>query len=485
MKSFIVLAFLFLLSILMRGQNRQLLYDFDEIPQSLMVNPGADTKHKWHVGVPVISGIMVQGATSGVTVNDIFADDGVDINLKVRERMLNGMNARDDFSITSQIEGFYVGFQGRNRPENYYSFGMYGETDIIVYWPEDLARLAFDGNGGPNIGRQFDLGDLNLRGEMTNVFHFGIRKKVKDNLTLGFRAKLYSNIFNFKSTNNSGTFLTTEGEDNILSNSISADLGLQTAGLNEIRDILREDSDTTQDDLTSLFTNRVLLGGNLGLGLDLGFTYEWSEQTQISGSVLDLGFIYNSKDVLSYTLEGSAVNEGINVLLPEDINTIGEDRWQELIDEIEAALPFEENEDNYIMLRPVKLYGSITHDWGEDASGTRRENCGCAINVRGGSSEQYYRNRVGGLLYMIKRPLGVQAALTGSYQRRFGRNFSVKTSYTIDKYSFSNVGLGLALKAGPVQFYILGDNLLSYQNIADSNYASLQFGFNILSWNDN
>ncbi|MEL7434975.1 MAG: DUF5723 family protein, partial [Chloroflexota bacterium] len=28
--------------------------------------------------------------------------------------------------------------------------------------------------------------------------------------------------------------------------------------------------------------------------------YEWNEQTQISGSVLDLGFIYNSKDVLSY-----------------------------------------------------------------------------------------------------------------------------------------------------------------------------------------
>ena len=54
--------------------------------------------------------------------------------------------------------------------------------------------------------------------------------------------------------------------------------------------------------------------------------------------VKNSSFIYNSKDVLSYTLEGSAVNEGINVLLPEDINNIGEDRWQQLVDEIEAAL---------------------------------------------------------------------------------------------------------------------------------------------------
>ena len=85
----------------------------------------------------------------------------------------------------------------------------------------------------------------------------------------------------------------------------------------------------------------------------------------------------------------------------------------------------------------------------------------------------------------MNRPRGVQAALTAFYQKRLGRAMAFKTTYTIDKYSLSNIGLGLNFQAGPVNFYILGDNLLSYQNLADSHYLSLQFGFNIISWNDN
>ena len=101
------------------------------------------------------------------------------------------------------------------------------------------------------------------------------------------------------------------------------------------------------------------------------------------------------------------------------------------------------------------------------------------------STTDYYRNSVGGQLFMIKRPKGVQAALTGFYQRRFGRVLSLKGTYTVDKYSFTNIGLGANFQMGPVNFYVLADNLLNYSNIADSHYASLQFGFNIISWNGN
>jgi len=192
------------------AQNRQLLYDFNEIPQALMLNPGMKTSQRWHVGVPMISGLFFQASTSGVTVNDLFADDGVDFTTKVQERVLDVMTRRDDFGSTSQIEGFNIGFRGKNRPDDYYSFGMYGEMDIISYWPKDLALLAFEGNGGSNIGRSFDLGDLSLRGEMVNVFHFGINRKVNNTLTIGARAKLYSSIFQFQSIKNSGSFRTVQ-----------------------------------------------------------------------------------------------------------------------------------------------------------------------------------------------------------------------------------------------------------------------------------
>ncbi|NAY92911.1 hypothetical protein GTQ34_13390 [Muricauda sp. JGD-17] len=465
------------------GQNKQLLYDFYEIPQSLMVNPGVKTMERWHTGIPLISGLSFQAATSGVTVNDLFANDVIDFTTKVQERVLNVMSRRDDFSSTSQIEGFNVGFRGKNRPDDYYSFGMYGETDVIVYWPRDLAILAFEGNGGPNIGRSFDLGDLNVRGEMVNVFHFGINRKMSNTLTVGARAKLYSSVFQFQSINNTGSFVTTQGEDNIYRSAIVADMELQTAGVEGFVDVLEEDTSTTRKDLTSLFTERTLLGGNLGLGFDVGFSYNINPQTTITASILDMGFIYQSKDVKNYTLSGSAITEGITVFLPEDVNDLDNDLWQQLVDDIEESLPYEENDTGYISLRPVKAYGSIRYDFGQGES--RNENCGCAINVVSASNQEFYRNSIGGQIFLIKRPRGIQPALTGFYQKRLGRAFSLKTTYTLDKYSLTNLGLGLNFQAGPVNFYILGDNLLGYQNIADSHYASLQFGFNIISWNDN
>jgi len=466
------------------AQNKELLYDFYEIPQSLMTNPGVKTSQKWHTGIPFMSGLFAQGATSGVTVNDLFANDGVDFTTKVQERLLDVMRNKDDFSSTSQIEGITVGFRGKNRTDDYYSFGVYGETDIISYWPKDLAILAFEGNGGNNIGRSFDLGDLNLRGEMVNVFHFGINRRMSRALTLGARAKIYSSVFQFQSINNSGSFTTRQGQDNVYESSINADMQLQTAGVREIYDILEEDSNTTQKDLASLFSKRVLLGGNLGFGVDFGFSYSLNPQTTITGSILDVGFINNSKDVWNYTIKGNTTTDGISVFLPEDIDNVNNDLWQELIDQIDEALPHGENESSYISWRPVKVYGSIRYDFGEGES-PLAENCGCAVNGGGGRNQGDYRNSVGGQLFMMKRPLGIQAALTGFYQRRFGRTFSLKTTYTIDKYSFTNMGLGANLQLGPVNFYVLADNLLSYSNIADSHYASLQFGFNIISWNNN
>nr|WP_297785094.1 DUF5723 family protein [uncultured Allomuricauda sp.] len=466
------------------AQNKELLYDFYEIPQSLMVNPGVKTSQRWHAGIPVLSGLSFQGATSGVTVNDLFANDGIDFTTKVQERLLDVMGNKDDFSSTSQIEGITVGFRGKNRPDDYYSFGMYGETDIISYWPKDLAILAFEGNGGNNIGRSFDLGDLNLRGEMINVFHFGINRKVSAALTLGARAKLYSSIFQFQSIKNSGSFVTRQGQNNIYESAINADMQLQTAGVKGFYDIVDADTGTTQKDVTSLFTERVFLGGNLGFGLDFGFSYELNPQTTITGSILDLGFINNSKDVWNYTFSGSTTTEGISVFLPEDIDDVDNDLWQDLLDEIDAALPYGENESGYISWRPVKVYGSIRYDFGEGGNPVF-DNCGCGVNASGGTNRDYYRNSVGGQLFMMKRPRGVQAALTGFYQRRFGRVASLKATYTVDKYSFTNIGLGANLQLGPVNFYVLADNLLSYSNIADSHYASLQFGFNIISWNDN
>ena len=103
------LLFVFFLTILWvcfsaHAQNKQIMYDFTEIPQSLLINPGVQTDFKWYAGIHGISGLSFQAGSSGVSAYDLFAADGVDFNTKVRDRLLGGMTTRDELSGTQQIE---------------------------------------------------------------------------------------------------------------------------------------------------------------------------------------------------------------------------------------------------------------------------------------------------------------------------------------------------------------------------------------------
>lgn len=459
------------------AQNKEVLYDFIEIPQALMVNPGMNTIYNWYAGVPLISGIYVQGATSGLTVNDIFAADGLDINQKVRDRALNSLSKRDEANGIFQVDILNGGFRGQKDPANFFSFGMYVEGYALNYWPKDLAILAYEGNAD-RLGQRFDLNDLNASGQLINVLHFGVNRKIKNNLTLGARIKLYSGIVDINSTNNSGYFETTVGQNNLLRNTLVSDMRLRTSGLDALID-----ANDNGGGIGSLLTKRGLFGGDPGLGFDFGVTYNLNEQTVITGSLLDIGLIYHTSDVTNYTLEGSASIEGVEIILPEALSDPNADFWEDLVNEIEELVPFEENSKNYVTFRPIKFYSSIRYNFGKQGEPT--EVCDCDNQTDSGDRSLYYLNSVGGQLYAINRPRGPQFALTAFYQRRFAKVLALKATYTVDKFTASNIGLGMSLQAGPVNLYIMGDNLLAYGNIADGNFASFQLGLNIISWERN
>lgn len=467
-----IVFFILLCSSLVSAQNKQLLYDFIGVPQSLMLNPGARANYQWYSGVPMLSGISASAGTNGISVHDIFANDGLDITTKIRDRAIFGMDFRDEISETVQVEILNAGFRSRNRPDDFYSFGMYLEEDMITYWPQDLAILGFEGNAN-YIGRRFSLEHLKTRGEVVNVFHFGLNRKLNNTLRVGVRGKLYSGIFDVSSTNNSGYFVTNPGQNNLLANTLVADMTVRTSGI----DALVEGDQV----VSQTFIKRALLGGDLGLGIDVGFTYRLNNKTLVTGSLLDIGFIRHTKDVKSYTLQGSATNEGIAIILPEALADPNRDFWQDLVDEIEGLIPFEDNRDSYINFRPTKLNASIRHNFGEALPSD--EDCECTTDgsgLKGGMPE--YKNSIGGQLYMINRPRGPQAAITAFYMHKFGRFLALKSTYTVDKFSFSNIGLGMSMQAGPVELYAMADNLLGYRNVYASHYASFQFGLNIISW---
>lgn len=448
------------------AQNKQLLYGFDKVPQSLLLNPGAKVSQKMHFGIPFLSQFHINVGSSGVNAFDIFKDDGGAINERISEQ-IQSLGTRDFFTATQQLEILNFGWKNKNGV--YFSGGVYQELDFILYFPKDLAILAWEGNRD-YIGYPFNFSDLTFTGDVTTAYHFGVNKAISNTLTVGIRGKIYSSMIDFRSTKNSGTFLTREGDDldNFYEHSITnADVSIQTSGYSSLRDM------DGSNEVVKELLGRSLLGGNLGLGIDVGATYTPNDFWTYSASILDLGAIFYTKDVENYSAEGSYALEGIELIFPPVVNgepgipyydTIGED--------LKAAIPIDTLSTSYTRFRPLKMNASAQRNFGRRVGS---EACDC-LNMGG---IQEYNQAVGVQLYSIFRPKGPQLAGTLFYSRRLGRHFSAKATYTADPFSVTNLGLGIAADLWKINFYLAADNLLSYSNLAKSNGVSLQFGLNI------
>ncbi len=90
------------------SQNKQILYNFTSVPQSMLSNPGSDVKYNWFIGIPLLSGISTNVGSSGFSAFDLFANNGVDFNTKLRN-VVSSTSRNDNVSINEQLEIFSGG----------------------------------------------------------------------------------------------------------------------------------------------------------------------------------------------------------------------------------------------------------------------------------------------------------------------------------------------------------------------------------------
>ncbi|MFV8366140.1 DUF5723 family protein [Flavobacterium sp. XS1P27] len=455
----IFLIFVLFLTIGSFSQNKQILYNFTSVPQSLLTNPGSDVKYNWYFGIPLLSGISANVGSSGFSAYDLFADNGVDFNVKLRNVVFS-TTRKDRIALNEQIELFNGGFKiAGEQGDSYVSFGMYQEFDFMSYVPKDIAILALDGNRD-YLGKVFNLGDLNIKAEMLSVFHLGFHKKVNEKLILGARGKIYSSIYNVSSTNNSGYIYTIPSTQGVYEQMIYSDLQFNTSG------IAKYDDKDYDPNVVKDITKRAFLGGNLGLGFDAGLTYYPKKNIQLTASVIDFGFIKHTKEVESLTFKGSYKYEGV---IPKfSSGNSAENGYQEFKD----AVPLDTLYADYTTWRPTKFNSSIQFSFEEEVS----EDCNC-LNY---DPETIYKSAVGAQLFVMSTPRTPLVAFTTYYRRKIFNSLQMKATYTIDSYSYKNIGLGLSSMFGPVNFYVLADNLLEYKDVTKANSMSFQLGLNVI-----
>ncbi|MDX1762447.1 MAG: DUF5723 family protein [Christiangramia sp.] len=443
------------------AQNKQLLYNFDDLPQTLLSNPGAETNFDMHIGLPLLSQIHLSAGSSGVSMYDIFKDDGGSLNDRIKETLYE-LTHKDFFVVNQQLEIFSIGWRDNKR--RYYTAGIYQELDAFAYFPKDPALLAYDGNKN-YIGKNFSFSDVAFTADVLNVFHLGFTNYYSEDFNYGFRGKIYSGVFNAYSTGNTGIFrteLSPEGPNLYRHYMNDVDILINTAGYADLID----SEDVSGMGTMAKIGKRAFLGGNLGMGFDAGFTWYPSDQYRVTGSILDIGFMRHTKGVENYRYYGDYDTDGIELLFPGT-----REYWDEWEDDLDRNLRDETLTNSYVTWRPVKINASVDFGFSENA-----EPCNC---YRPMGRRRYY-NHVGAHFFAMKRPRGLNYATTIYYDRTFSENFRGKITYTADSFSFSNIGLMFAARLYNFNVYLAADNLLDYTNLAKARNASVQIGFQLL-----
>ena len=437
-----ILFYFFLLFAIAMQAQQQIAFSFGETPQTLLLNPGSETNYKSHFGIPVLSNFQLTIGNTGFQMGDLFSNDSRPFNEKF-EKVLEQLSPDDYINLNTKIDVLNFGYRYNNKI--YISVGFYEELDLMVYFPKDAIEGLYYGND-PFFNRSFSVSQAIMKADLLGVLHAGISKKIDEKLTIGGRFKIYSSSLNVETNNNSGSITTTTNTTNITRLTLqNLDAEVSTSGLD----------------------NFSLLGGNLGVGFDLGLTYHFSPQIEFTGSILDLGFVKHSKNTRNFTAKGNYVLDGINFEYNPDDPI---DYWEQLSNDFKARIPNEETEDAYTSWRPMKLNAALKYSFGE------RRNKFCYTKTH----KQYYYNSIGFQMHTIMRPLKPQFSFTSFYEKSLSQKIHTKFTHTINDYSSTIFGAGASLQLGKLHVFGALDNVLGVRDLSTLNTISLNFGLNII-----
>jgi len=462
----LVLVLFLSISVFSFGQNRPLLYNVDDLPQSLLQNPGARIDFTRHIGIPFFSQIHLSAGSTGVTAYDIFSNEDSNVNQRVRS-IMNSITAGDFFSVNEQIEILSLGWKMGNR--GYFSTGIYQEMDIFAYFPKDPALLAFEGNAD-YINQDFKFSDVNFTGEILTVYHAGFNYKVDRKLTVGGRFKLYSGIFNAESTNNEGVFRTLEtpGGPNFYRHEVlGLDVTVNTSGYAS----LKNEEDMTVDEAVAELLSRSFFGQNVGLGVDFGFNYRVTDQFSINGSIQDLGLMFHQKDIENYNYFGSFQTNGLEPLFPElDENEAAIPYWDVFEERLDRNLKDETTTNAYTTWRPLKFNASFEF-------GTGKSILPCDYLI---SKRPRFMNLFGMLISGVNRPKGPTYGVTAYWDRKVNDNLRFRLAYGVDEYTITKLGAMVSSRFKNFNIYLAANDIIGYTNLAKANSASLQLGLQFI-----
>lgn len=418
------------------GQQNHTLYSMPYVAESNFLNPAIQSECKWFIGLPLLSSIHLNYGNSGFSYHSFInpVSPGT-VELQVDE-VVDQMGRRTFIGTEFHTNLLALGYKHK---EYYFNFSVLEKLNLPLTFSRELFQLPWGGNtqfvdetaGSKGTAiyavhyREYALG-------VSKHFHYGNFWGIKAKLLFG-KAYLGTPRMDVSLFTDSTTYNLTLTGDIAVNMSAPVVVSVQNGDPRSLSFAIVEDLTVYQ----YLFNRR-----NWGIALDGGFIRQLNSRTSVSGSIIDLGFLGWRSNPANLSVDEAFTYEGI---LADSMNIIAA-----LTDSIELQ---SSNNTFYTML-PLKLY-------------------------LGGSYALNEKLSAGALGSAVIYKTKLLTALTLSLDYNPFRNFHLIGSYSLMYRSFNNVGLGISIGRGPLQFYAISDNVAGMIWPLSTRNLNLRFGLNI------
>jgi hypothetical protein len=336
--------------------------------------------------------------------------------------------------------------------------GITEKATVQVSFDKSLVNFLKDGNA-PYMGKSVDIGNLGLDAFQYREYAVGYSQQLlRNKLTLGLKAKFLYGKFAFQTEKMSLKVETAaDGSYLNLSSDMKINLSAPVAVEYDSQDYF---SGTRSTNMST--TDYLMQDENKGLAFDLGAVYKLTPKITFSGSIIDLGKISFTNQTVNlthsstYKWEGIDFSKSIDKSSSDYVNPtdLFDNEFNKMKDSFRPTKS-EFSSQAFDVTIPTKIYLGGTYDV------NRHFNLGILDRIYMG--DDYSQN-----------------TLTFSANALLLNFLSLSGSYSIVGNTTNNLGMGIAIRAGFLQLYLVSDNLLAVVDPAKAEFANARIGVSFL-----
>ncbi|NQY10397.1 MAG: OmpA family protein [Flavobacteriales bacterium] len=443
----LVTLFIAFISLKSEAQHNLTLHYMNSVPQSIKVNPAMIPDSKWFIGIPGLGSHGVEATNSAFGYNDLFTTqpDGAPL-LDLYNLVDNVLLDINYIDYMMDLEPMSFGFRVKNL---YFSASASNRMFSRFFLPRDLFAYVLKGNASDEfLGASADFGGLGYDMMWYNEYCLGVAREFGDKLSIGVRFKYLNGILNIDTEASTLSVFT---DANTFATTFNGSFVFNTSGL-DLGGLVDELTDF--DPAGNIVLSTLIGAENKGMAVNFGATYQLLDKLQLQASVTDLGFINWKSNPQNWTLDKSEfIWEGADVALNYLDTGIAAPDFTALVDSLEQAFAASGTTEEYQTKLPTRMYAGGTWEFSDRSS--------ASLLLHG---EQYKVFR---------------GAFTASYSVKVKNWLRAQINYTAMSRSWTNVGLGLSVNAGPFQIYMMTDNVIGEIFPQSNQVIDFRFGMNL------